>query len=73
MCKYLESESAMMLLVPLMCWEYGDKLLLTRFQTNHQVTVSWDYYFTGSDEALFIQPRSLEISIKARIWDTCPS
>ena len=40
MWKSLEIESNMMFLVPLICWEYMDTLLLLRVQTIHRATVS---------------------------------
>ena len=33
----------------------------------------WGYSSTGSNEALCIHPRSLELSVKARMLDPCPS
>ena len=65
--KSIESESAMMLLVPLMCWEYRDTLLLTRLHLSHRSTVSWVSSLTGSNEAFCIHPRALKLSVKARM------
>ena len=73
MLKSLESESAMILLVTLMCWEYRYTLLLTSVQPNHCATVSWPLLFTGSKDDLCIHPRELEISVKARKCTPCPS
>ena len=64
MWKFLESESAMILLFPFMYWEYRNTLLLTRVQPRNKATMPRNYFFTGSNEALLIQPSSLEISIK---------
>ena len=71
--KSLESESAMMFLVPLMCWEYMDTLFMTRVHPNHRGNVSWDFSSTGSHESLCIHPRALELSVKYRMWDPCPN
>ena len=71
--KSLDSESTMMFSVNLMCWEYRDASLLTIFQPKHCVTVSWPSSFTGLKNYLYIHLRALEISVKSRTWDTCPS
>ena len=71
--KSLESESVMMFSVPLTCWEYRYNSLLTRVHPSYQSNVSWGSSSTGPNEALCIHPRSLEISVKARIWDHFPS
>ena len=73
MWKYLESKSTVMFSVTLMCWEYRYTSLLKRVQPSHRATVSWTTSFTGSNDALCIHPRALEISVKARMWDHCPS
>ena len=63
----------MMFAVPLMCWECRYTLLLTRVHPNHCYTVSWISYLTGSNEALYIHPRELELSMKARMCDPGPN
>ena len=73
MLMFLESDSTMMFSVTLMCWEYIDTLLLTIFQPNYRATVSWPPSFTGSRDALFIQPRALELYVKDRTSYLCPS
>ena len=72
MWKSLVSESAMMFLVPLKCWQYMYTLLLTSVQPSQITTVSWTYYFTGSNDALYIPSMSLEISVMSRMWNPCP-
>ena len=41
MLKYLESKSAMILSIPLVCWDYRDTLLTISVQPNHSACVSW--------------------------------
>ena len=65
----LESESAMMFLVPLMCWYYMDTLLLTSVQPIHHTTASCPPSFTGLNDAFFIHHRSPELSVTYRMWD----
>ena len=67
--KSLERESAMMFSVPLMCCEYRDVSLLTRVHPRHRATALWDYVFTGSKDALCIQPSALELSVNARMCE----
>ena len=73
MWNYLESESATIFLVPLMCWQYRYTLLLTSVQHIHHETASWPPSFTGSNDALCIHHRALELSEKSRMWDSWPS
>ena len=63
----------MMLLVPLMCWEYRDTSLLKSVQPNHRATVSCTPSFIGSKYSLCIHPRALELFVKAGTWDPYPS
>ena len=72
-CKSLESESAMMFLSPLMCWEFRYTSFLTVVHNRNRDIMSWGFSSTGSNEALCIHPRSLELSVKARMLDPCPS
>ena len=67
MCKSLKSEFSMMFAKALMCWECRYTSLLMRVQTNHRDTVLWISYLTGLNEALYIHPRELELSVKARM------
>ena len=62
-----------MFLIPLMCWEYRDTLLMMRVHPSHRKTMSWGSTSTGLNESLWIHPRELELSVKARMWDPCPS
>ena len=50
--------------IPLMCWEFSDVSLLSRFQPNLLVTVSLSSSLMGSNKALYIHPRALDISVK---------
>ena len=65
----LRRESAMMFSVPLMCCEYRDVSLLTSIHPSHRATASWDSAFTGSKDALCIQPSALELSVNARMCE----
>ena len=69
--KSLEREPTMMFSVPLMCCEYRDVSLMTRFHPIHHATVSWDSSFTGSKDALCIHPSALELSVNAKMCDPC--
>ena len=71
--KSLEREYAMMFSVPLMCCEYMDVSLLTSVHPSHHATASWDSAFTGSKDALCIQPSALELSVNSRMCDPCPN
>ena len=46
----------MMFSVPLMCCEYRYVSLLTSVHPSQRATASWDSLFTGSNDALCIQP-----------------
>ena len=70
--KSLERESAMMFSVPLMCFEYRYVLLLTSVHPSQSATASWDSAFTGSKDALFIQPSALELSVNVKMCDPYP-
>ena len=59
----------MMFSVPLICCEYRDVSLLTSVHPSHRATASWDYAFTGSKDALYIQPSALELSVNARMCE----
>ena len=71
--KSLESESAMMFYFTLMCWDYRDTSLLMMVHPIHWKTTSWGYSSTGSNDALCIHPRELELSVNDRMWDPCTS
>ena len=70
--KSRKRESTMMFYVPLMCCEYRDVLLLTSVHPSQRVTASCDSAFTGSKDALCIQPSALEQYVNAKICDPCP-
>ena len=69
----LERDYAMTFSVPLMGCEYRDVLLLTRVQPIHQDTGSCDSAFTGSKDALSIQPNTLELSVNVNRCEPCLS
>ena len=50
-----------------MCWECSYTSLLMRFQPNHHATMLQSSSLMGSNEALYIHPRGLELSAKARM------
>ena len=62
----------MMLSVPLICCEYRDVSLLTSVHPSQRDTESCDYAFTGSNDALFIQPNELELYVNAKMCEPCP-
>ena len=70
--KYLERESVMMFPVTLMCCEYRDISLMTSVHPSQNATALWDYAFTGSKDALCIQPRALELSVNYKMCDPYP-
>ena len=59
----------MMFSVPLMCCEYRDVSLMTSVHPSHRATASWDSEFTGSKDALCIQPSALELSVNVRMCE----
>ena len=59
----------MMFSVPLMCCDYIIFSLLTSVHLSHRATASWDSAFTGSKDALCIQPSALELSVNARMCE----
>ena len=59
----------MMFSVPLMCCEYRDISLLTSVHPSQRATTSCDSAFTGSKEALCIQPSALELSMNDNMYD----
>ena len=63
----------MMFYVPLMCCEYRDVSLLKSFHISQQATSLCDSTFTGSKDALCIQPSDLELSLNSNMCDPCPS
>ena len=63
----------MMFSVCLMYCEYRDVSLLRSVHPSQQATVSCDYVFSGSNDALCIQTSALELSMNANICDPCPS
>ena len=73
MWKYRRRESAMIFSVTFICCEYMDVSLLMRVHPIHQAMSSCDYAFTGSKEALCIQPSALEMSKNAKMCEPCPS
>ena len=48
-------------------------MLLTSVQHINCATMSWPPSFTGSNDAFCIQPRTVELSVKARMWAPCTS
>ena len=70
--KSLVRESAMMFSVPLICCEYKDVSLLRSVHPSQHATASWYYAFTGSKDALCIQPSALELSVNAKMCDPYP-
>ena len=70
--KSCDRESAMMFSVPLMCCEFRDVSLLTSVHPIQRATASFDSAFTGSKDALYIQPSALEMSVNAKMCDPCP-
>ena len=71
-CKSLERESVMIFSVPLMCYEYRGVSLLISFHLSQRDTASWDSSFTGLKDALCIQPSALELSVNAKMCNSCP-
>ena len=69
--KSCDMESAMMFSIPLMCCEYSDVSLLTSVHPSQWATESCDSAFTGSKDALFIQPSVLELYVNANMRDPC--
>ena len=61
----------MMFYVTLMCCEYRDVSLMTSVYPSQRATTSWDSAFTGSKDALCIQPSALELYVNAKICDPC--
>ena len=61
----------MIFYVPLMYCEYRDVLLLKSIYLIQRPTASWDSAFTGSQDALFIQPSALELYVNAKMCDPC--
>ena len=59
--------------VPLICCLYRDVSLQTRVHLSQRATASCDSEFTGSKDALCIQPIALELSVNTKICDPCPS
>ena len=59
--------------IPLMCCEYRDVSLLTRVHPIQRDTEFCDSESNGSNDALCIQPSALEMSVNAKMCDTCPS
>ena len=59
----------MMFSVTLMCCEYRDVSLLTSVHPSPWDTSLCDSAFTGSKDALCIQPSALERSVNAKMYD----
>ena len=70
--KSRERSSAMISSVLLMCCEYRYVSLLTSVHPIQRATVLWDYEFTGSKDALYIQTSALELSVNVKMCDPCP-
>ena len=70
--KSLKRESEMMFSVPLMSCEYRDVLLLTSVHPSQIANASWDYTFTGLNDALCIQPSAIELSVNDKMCNPCP-
>ena len=62
----------MMFSVPLMCCDYWDVSLLTSVHPIQRAAASWDSAFTGSKDALCIQPSALELSVNSNMCDPYP-
>ena len=62
----------MMFSVTLICCDYRDVSLLTSVHPSQRATASCDSAFTGSKDALCIQPSVLELSVNAKMCDPCP-
>ena len=58
-CLSFDREFAMIFSVPLMCCDYRDVSLLTSVHPSQRATASFDSAFTGSKDALYIQPSAL--------------
>ena len=69
MWKSLESESVMMVVETLMCWECRYTSLMMRVHNNHCDTMSWGSSLNGSNESMYINPRALQLSMEARVCD----
>ena len=67
MWKSLERESEMMFSVPLMCCDNRDVLLLNRVKLIQWDRSSCDSTYTGSKDALCIQPSALKLSVNSKI------
>ena len=72
-CEYLESESVMTFPCSLACWEYRDTSLVDMVHPIYIETMSWGSSSTGSNETLRIHPRELELYVKVKMCDPCPS
>ena len=73
MWKSLHDDSAMVFSYPLVCWECRETSLMMRVQPNHWDNMLWTSSLNGSNEDLYIQPRALELYVKARMCDPSTS
>ena len=67
MLKHFDSEYDIMFPDPLMSWECRETSLMMRVQPNHWDNMLWTSSLNGSNEDLYIQPRALELYVKARM------
>ena len=70
--KSRERESTIMFSTPLLCCEYRYVLLLTSVHPSQQATALCDSAFTGSKDALCIQPSALKLSMNSKMCEPCP-
>ena len=61
----------MIFYVPLMCCEYRAVSLLTSVHPIQCATKSHDSAFTGSKDALCIQPSALKLSMNSKMCEPC--
>ena len=67
MWKFLDRNSAVIFLVPLMFLDFSYALLLMRVHPNHLKTMSWISSLIGSIFPFCIHTRVLELSAKSRM------
>ena len=73
MWKSLERDFTMIFSVTLMCCDYRDGSLLTIVHPSQRYMASCCSVFTGSNDALCIQPSALDLSVNANMCEPCPS
>ena len=70
--KSRERESAMIFSIPLICCDYRYVSLLTSVHPSQRDNSSRESTFTGTKDALCIQPSALELSVNANMCDPFP-